>query len=176
MTNKQNLILEHALELFATNGFDATSTKRIAEQAGVSEGLIFRHFTNKEGLLNAIVSYGTNKASSYFEKICSLTSPKEVIIQSLSLSKNIDSNEENFWRLMYALKWQRGFYNNDAFESLKIKLVWAFRELGFEHPELETRIIEVWIDGLATERLLKKSPNNELIEIILNKYNLTCKK
>ena len=44
MTNKQQKILSSALKLFAKQGFDATSTRSIAQDAGVSEGLIFRHF------------------------------------------------------------------------------------------------------------------------------------
>jgi len=53
-TNRRELILEAALELFAQKGFDGTSTKEIAEAAGVAEGLIFHHFKNKPGLLGAV--------------------------------------------------------------------------------------------------------------------------
>ena len=58
MTDKQLNILKIALQLFANEGFHATSTSRIAKEAGVSEGLIFRHFINKEGLLRAILKQG----------------------------------------------------------------------------------------------------------------------
>ncbi len=40
-----------ALELFLTHGYDATSTARIAEHAGVSEMTLFRHFPAKDALL-----------------------------------------------------------------------------------------------------------------------------
>ncbi|MFT5056181.1 MAG: AcrR family transcriptional regulator, partial [Pseudoalteromonas distincta] len=43
MTDKQVAILQTALELFSKKGFDAVSTNLIAKEAGVSEGLIFRH-------------------------------------------------------------------------------------------------------------------------------------
>ena len=48
MTDKQEKILQAALELFAKEGFKGTSTNKIAKKAGVSEGLIFRHFENKD--------------------------------------------------------------------------------------------------------------------------------
>jgi AcrR family transcriptional regulator len=51
MTEKKELILQTALRLFSEQGYEATPTNRIAKEAGVSEGLIFRHFENKEGLL-----------------------------------------------------------------------------------------------------------------------------
>ena len=44
---KKEQILNAALELFANDGFTATSTSKVAKRAGVSEGLIFRHFGNK---------------------------------------------------------------------------------------------------------------------------------
>ncbi len=40
-----------AMEMFAAHGFSATSTRKIAKQAGVSEGLIFHHYGTKMGLL-----------------------------------------------------------------------------------------------------------------------------
>ena len=58
MTEKKEKILQAALELFAKEGFYATSTSKVAKTAGVSEGLIFRHFGNKEGLLHAVLDEG----------------------------------------------------------------------------------------------------------------------
>lgn len=52
-------ILEAAQYLFAQNGFDATTTKAIAEHAGVPSGLIFYHYGNKAGLLKAMLSHLT---------------------------------------------------------------------------------------------------------------------
>jgi len=47
MTEKQDKILSAALEFFANKGFNATSTNQIAQKAGVSEDLIFRHLRVK---------------------------------------------------------------------------------------------------------------------------------
>lgn len=47
-------ILETALRLFAMQGFDGTSTREIAQAAGISEGLIFHYFPTKEDLLNSV--------------------------------------------------------------------------------------------------------------------------
>jgi AcrR family transcriptional regulator len=44
-------ILETAIRLFARNGFDGTTTRQIAQEAGISEGLIFHYFPNKADLL-----------------------------------------------------------------------------------------------------------------------------
>lgn len=51
----QQRILNAALALFAEKGYAATSTGAIARQAGVAEGLIFKHFRSKKELLLQLV-------------------------------------------------------------------------------------------------------------------------
>jgi AcrR family transcriptional regulator len=52
---RREQILKTALELFAAQGFDATSTRQIATEAGIAEGLIFHYFPTKASLLTAIL-------------------------------------------------------------------------------------------------------------------------
>ena len=52
---RREQILETALKLFAERGFDATSTRQIAKEAGIAEGLIFHYFPTKASLLTAIL-------------------------------------------------------------------------------------------------------------------------
>ena len=48
-------ILETAVKLFSEKGFNGTTTKEIAELAGVNEALIFRYFSTKRELYSAII-------------------------------------------------------------------------------------------------------------------------
>lgn len=50
-------ILETALELFAAEGFDSISTRRIAEHAGVHLPAIPYYFGSKEGLYRAAITH-----------------------------------------------------------------------------------------------------------------------
>src|ERR671910_2601624 len=52
---RREQILKTALKLFAAQGFDATSTRQIAKEVGVAEGLIFHYFPTKASLLTAIL-------------------------------------------------------------------------------------------------------------------------
>jgi AcrR family transcriptional regulator len=52
---RREQILQTALALFAAQGFDATSTRQIAKEAGIAEGLIFHYFPTKASLLTAIL-------------------------------------------------------------------------------------------------------------------------
>lgn len=47
-------ILDVARELFATDGFDATSVKQIAKRVGLSDAALYYHFKNKREILNAV--------------------------------------------------------------------------------------------------------------------------
>lgn len=52
-TRTHDALSRAALELFAEQGYDNTSTVRIAERAGVSEMTLFRHFPSKSALMLA---------------------------------------------------------------------------------------------------------------------------
>ena len=52
---RREQILKTALGLFAAQGFDATSTRQIAKEAGIAEGLIFHYFPTKASLITAIL-------------------------------------------------------------------------------------------------------------------------
>jgi AcrR family transcriptional regulator len=47
-------VLQAASELFAERGYAATTTRAIAERAGVNEVTLFRRFDNKLGILKAL--------------------------------------------------------------------------------------------------------------------------
>ncbi len=52
---RRSQLLRIAKELFSECGFENTSTKAIAAAAGVSEAIIFRHFSSKEELYTSIL-------------------------------------------------------------------------------------------------------------------------
>jgi AcrR family transcriptional regulator len=55
---RRRLIVAAAVPLFARKGFAGTTTKEIAEAAGVSEGLVFKHFPSKSALYAEIIGEG----------------------------------------------------------------------------------------------------------------------
>lgn len=54
---KQQALLQAALQLFASKGYEATTTREIAAAAGCAEGLIHRYFDGKAGLLQALAEH-----------------------------------------------------------------------------------------------------------------------
>lgn len=54
---RRSQLLHIAIKLFSEKGFSGTTTREIAQQAGISEAMVFRHFANKDELYNAILDY-----------------------------------------------------------------------------------------------------------------------
>ena len=81
---------------------------RLQKKAGVSEGLIFRHFENKKGLLDAIVADAQRRLSEVFAHILFEDDPKAVIRKTIELpfrmDKKLDKVERDFWKLQFILK------------------------------------------------------------------------
>src|SRR5712692_8763722 len=48
-------IIKAVRKVFAEKGFHGTTTRELAEAAGVSEALLFKHFPNKEALYSAMM-------------------------------------------------------------------------------------------------------------------------
>ena len=54
--SKNQSIIQTATRLFATQGFDGTTTLQLAGEAGVTEPLLYYHFTGKDGIFTSILA------------------------------------------------------------------------------------------------------------------------
>lgn len=173
MTDKKENILLSALQLFASDGFNATSTSKVAKHAGVSEGLIFRHFENKDGLLKAILAMGESKVKDLFADIVLETEPKMVVRKALSLPFQVKEEDYDFWRLQFKLKWELKNYVSQKMDPLEMALSNAFKKLQKPNPEFESKILLLLVDGISSA-LLKGDLNNkeELQQFLLKKYEV----
>src|SRR5699024_9024597 len=84
-----------AIKLFAKKGFAATSVKDIAEGAGISIGLMYRHYKKKEDLFYELVTYATKGLERLVERFQSEESPVELIQQfTLEILNDLDKDDE----------------------------------------------------------------------------------
>ena len=60
-TDTRNKILEAAFRVLSREGYENTSIKQIAEEAGVAQGLVHYHFKSKEQLVLAVLAYVCEK-------------------------------------------------------------------------------------------------------------------
>jgi AcrR family transcriptional regulator len=64
---RQRALIEAATSVFAEYGYDAATTRAVAERAGCSEGLIHRYFGSKQGLLLRILEQRAFAQAAEFE-------------------------------------------------------------------------------------------------------------
>ncbi|GAB4320449.1 MAG: hypothetical protein Kow00127_12730 [Bacteroidales bacterium] len=173
MSEKKDKIVESALQLFATEGFHATSTSRVARKAGVSEGLIFRHFGNKAGLLDAILKEGEAKFKNLVADIVMETDPREVIRKTVTMTSRINKDEFDFWKLQYKLKWELEIAGDEKLEPLEMALANAFKKLGYPKPDHEARLLLTIIEGVSSFLLRGSMKDVSLVsEYLIGKYQL----
>ena len=49
-------ILDAALELFSTQGFEATSVSQIADEVSIRKASVYSHFENKQEILDSLIN------------------------------------------------------------------------------------------------------------------------
>jgi AcrR family transcriptional regulator len=63
---RREAIVEAVRDVFAQKGFDGTTTRELAQAAGVSEALLYKHFPSKESLYAAMLE-GCSKGPTFAE-------------------------------------------------------------------------------------------------------------
>jgi AcrR family transcriptional regulator len=173
MTEKQKEILNSALKLIAKQGFQATSTRSIAKEAGVSEGLIFRYFQNKKGLLSFMLNEGQNKLLKMIQPIEKLTHPKVILKHIISLPFNLTMDQKDFLKIFYSLRWQMNLDQSDFLKQLTPKVKSAFKSLNYSDCDSESETFMMIWEGAMVYVLLNDPKNSFLVyETLLSKYYL----
>ena len=102
---RREQLIDVAVEMFASNGFEGTTTKAIAQAAGVTEALIFRHFATKEDLYTAILDFKARNAGmeswmSELQHFCDIRDDRALL--RAFITKILDSYriDPNFQRLL----------------------------------------------------------------------------
>lgn len=171
MVDKKEQILISALELFANEGYKAVSTSKIAKAAGVSEGLIFRHYKSKQGLLEAILEASFEKINALILPIMREDNPEKVIQKYILLPFEIQISEYQYWKLLFKLKWEIEYSSVEKLKPLIEKLTWSFEKLDYQEPQKEAEVLIHIIESVSGG-ILKDGLESQLVlkDFLLNKY------
>mgnify|MGYP006279765519 FL=1 len=102
-------IMESTIEIVGRKGYAATSTREIAESAGISEATIFKYYNSKNQLLESIVS---NVIDDFYKY-----SINEAIPEVLS-----DSEEKNSQQMLNELITERLSFFNENYQAIQVIL------------------------------------------------------
>ena len=73
-----------AMQLFVQKGYSSTNVQEIADLAGISIGLLYRHYKTKEELFNELVEYSINGIKGVSDLFKQDDSPKKLIEQFIN--------------------------------------------------------------------------------------------
>src|SRR5712691_9291292 len=72
---RRNAILDAATEVFGSKGFEATRMDDVAHTAGIAKGLLYKHFSSKDALFEALVD---RQGRAYAEQLRGALSASDV--------------------------------------------------------------------------------------------------
>ncbi|OHT79092.1 TetR family transcriptional regulator [Mycobacteroides chelonae] len=79
-------ILDASAELFTTDGFAATTTRRIAESVGVQQASLYYHFKTKDDILDALLAMTIDQPLHYAGRIADRPEAPVVRLYALALA------------------------------------------------------------------------------------------
>ena len=95
-------IIRAAMEVFARNGFGGSTTREIAENAGISEAMIYSHFRNKQDLYTAIIDEKLQESEPLYYPLDAMRNKDDprVFITIVSNYLRRQSEDTTFLRLL----------------------------------------------------------------------------
>ena len=103
---RRRQLIEIAVKYFSRFGFQGASTKAIAKEAGVTEAIIYRHFSTKEHLYSAILDYklqqsGTQEWIHELHKLAEANRDEELFRSVARKVLDAYARDPDFQRLMF---------------------------------------------------------------------------
>ena len=174
---KRELIMETALELFAENGFHATSISQIAKKAGISKGLIYNYYASKEDLLKYLVADLMEEGKTMMSG-SSAQSPEESLENMIRSYFEVLRNQLERMKLITSLSLQIGkfeFIRHFAKQKMQAYITLMSRMLkarGFKNPNQEAQLLGVLFDGIVVQYIVleQEYPLQEIEEYMIEKY------
>jgi len=68
---QQEAILDEGIRIFAASGYEKTRMSTIASAAGLSVGVLYRYYANKEALFDACLDHGLKELDRFLEGLAS---------------------------------------------------------------------------------------------------------
>lgn len=175
---KRTLIKDTAMEMFAQKGFAGTSISSIAKKAGISKGLMYNYFTNKEDLIKTIILDGFNILIEVFDANKDGKLTKEELIFFVKETSNILKENVSFWKLYFIVMMQADvikLIENEFMEFLMpflTTLIEYFADQGVENPEAHARLLGATLDGISLNYVVDPEhfPIDEVTDLIIDKF------
>ncbi|WP_297086217.1 TetR/AcrR family transcriptional regulator [uncultured Draconibacterium sp.] len=150
---KKHLIMGTALELFAENGYHATSISQIAAKAKISKGLTYNYFSSKKAILDELMQHGFEEIYNNLDlNHDGVLSEEEFIFFIRQNFKLLGENLQH-WKLFFSLLLQpqisKVFAETYAEKAKPVfEMFYGFIEArGSKNPEADLIAIAAMLEG-----------------------------
>ncbi len=172
-----NNILDASLELFAVQGYDATSISMIAEKAGISKGLLYNYFKGKEDLLRGLIDRLNSSEADMMKDVIG-NDPGQTLENVLRVF--FKELRDNFQQWVFVSKLALQVDKFDFVKDLATEKYNGYTQLleqlltalGEPNAKQEARLIAVMFDGIGFQYMIIKEdyPLDEIENYLINKY------
>ena len=120
---RREQILESAVSVFGRRGFEGSTTRALAREAGVSEAMIFRFFPDKAALYRAIIDRFIAASGDPFPRAAAADRDDESVLAALAENLIRDMEQEpQFVRLLLYSALERHELSRLFFEARILKV------------------------------------------------------
>ena len=150
---KKELILQTALELFAENGFHATSINQIAKKAGISKGLTYNYFESKNNILEEIIDQGFHQIHDFFDPNKDGILTEDELRFFIEKTFDLVGSNLRHWKLFFMLMLQPIVSENFMYRYVEAseKMIAMMHDFlvkkGCKDPEGDMIIINSMLEG-----------------------------
>jgi AcrR family transcriptional regulator len=161
-------ILDAARELFATEGYEAVTMRKIAERIEYSPTAIYLHFKDKEAVLREICDADFGTLAHGFATIARIADPRQRLVATGQAYAEFGLSHPNHYRLMFMTPHppftaesalERGNPEQDAYAFLRGILAEALAagrlRPGLDDLELLTQTVWAGIHGVVSLEIAK---------------------
>ena len=185
LMDKKQQILQAAIELFATHGYEKTSIATICEHVKVSKGAVFHHFKNKDELLREAfirMAQIMNEIADNLDIINDGLSAKERLVNLLEqiFSSMASAEQKLYYQFDFQILSQPSLrlVLKDLIEERYRLAMASFQPILRDIPSadgvIDSHMLIAEIDGIALNYLFAKDdyPLKEIKRRFINKYLL----
>jgi AcrR family transcriptional regulator len=153
-------IVYSAMSLFAQSGYAHTTTRQIADLAGVSPGLMYHYFEGKEDLLQAVFDNCMVILNRVFTRAYEEAPPDQRLANLIQAMFDLLGYDRDFWALFYMMRSQPAVMAllGDDFRLWTARLrdlfIAELRAAGRVDPQSDALILYSLIEGTIQQYLL----------------------
>ncbi|MDP2723145.1 MAG: TetR/AcrR family transcriptional regulator [Bacteroidales bacterium] len=171
-------IMQAGLELFAQYSIETTSISMIAKRAGISKGLIYNYFDNKEALIVAIVTEGFEEFTRMIPETHGQPLSKEQLIHYLNTTFEVLTTDFQYWKLYFSIVMQPSVMklieNQLMVIMMPVVMLMAdyYESQGVANPMAYARMLGAILDGISLNYMLdpENFPLTDIKNILIQKF------